>query len=87
MNLEKTQNVLTLIEQLIGSKVVLYRAPAFSFTKNTAWAFEILNEFGITHDASIFPAKHDYGGFPDFGSSEPTIIETKGFAQRVSNEC
>lgn len=73
-----TQNALTVIEQVIGEKVIMYRAPAFSFTKDTPWAFEILNELGITHDASIFPAKHDYGGFPDFGNSEPSIIETKG---------
>jgi len=73
-----TQNALTVIEQVIGEKVIMYRAPAFSFTKDTPWAFEILYELGITHDASIFPAKHDYGGFPDFGNSEPSIIETKG---------
>ena len=75
---EDTQNALTVIEQVIGEKVIMYRAPAFSITKDTPWAFEILNELGITHDASVFPAKHDYGGFPCFGNSEPTIIETNG---------
>ena len=52
-----TQNAITVIEQVIGEKVIMYRAPAFSFTEDTPWAFEILNELGITHDASIFPAK------------------------------
>jgi peptidoglycan-N-acetylglucosamine deacetylase len=75
---EDTQNALTAIEQVIGEKVIMYRAPAFSVTKETPWAFEILNELGITHDASIFPAKHDYGGFPNFGDSGPSIIETNG---------
>ena len=75
---EDTQNALNVIEQVIGEKVIMYRAPAFSITKDTPWAFEILNELGITHDASVFPAKHDYGGFPSFGNSEPSIIETNG---------
>ena len=58
----------------------MYRAPAFSITKETTWAFEILNELGITHDASVFPSKHDYGGFPSFGNSEPSIIEINGIS-------
>ena len=75
---EDTNRALNEIEQLLGEKVVLYRAPAFSITKDTPWAFEILNELGISHDASIFPSKHDYGGFPEFGNSQPSIIETNG---------
>ncbi len=75
---EDTLCALKTIEQIIGEKVIMYRAPAFSVTKDTPWAFEILNELGITHDASVFPAKHDYGGFPSFGNSEPSIIETNG---------
>lgn len=75
---EDTQNALNVIEQVIGEKVIMYRAPAFSITKETSWAFEILHELGITHDASVFPAKHDYGGFPSFGNSNPSIIKTNG---------
>jgi len=75
---EDTNRALNEIEQIIGEKVIMYRAPAFSITKQTPWAFEILNELGITHDASIFPSKHDYGGVTDFGNSVPTIIETNG---------
>ncbi len=77
---EDTKNAINVIEQIVGEKVIMYRAPAFSITEETPWAFEILNELGITHDASIFPAKHDYGGFPTFGSSEPSIIETNGIS-------
>lgn len=77
---EDTSSALNEIEKIIGEKVIMYRAPAFSITKQTPWAFEILNELGITHDASIFPSKHDYGGFPDFGNSVPSIIETNGIS-------
>ena len=75
---EDTNRALNEIEKIIGEKVIMYRAPAFSITKDTTWAFEILNELGITHDASIFPAKHDYGGFPSFGDAKPSIIEING---------
>jgi len=71
-----TRIALDTIENIIGEKVVMYRAPAFSITKDTPWAFEILNELGITHDSSVFPAKHDYGGFPNFRNLEPSLIET-----------
>ena len=30
---------------------------------------------GFVYDCSIFPAKHSYGGFPDYGKSEPAIIK------------
>ena len=75
---EDTKKALNIIEQITGEKVIMYRAPAFSITEQTTWAFEILNELGITHDASVFPAEHDYGGFPSFGSSEPSVIEING---------
>ena len=75
---EDTNRALNEIEKIIGEKVIMYRAPAFSITKDTTWAFEILNELGITHDASIFPAKHDYRGFPAFGDAKPSIIEING---------
>lgn len=75
-----TRIALDTIENIIGEKVILYRAPAFSITKDTPWAFEILNELGITHDSSVFPAKHDYGGFPNFRNREPSFIETNGIS-------
>ena len=79
---EDTRKALDVIEQVIGEKVYIYRAPAFSITENTPWAFETLHEFGITHDASIFPSKHDYGGFPSFGKSEPSLVETHGVTMK-----
>lgn len=66
------------LEQCIGKKVLSYRAPAFSIGENNKWAFEVLAECGIERDASVFPAARDFGGFPNFGSKEPTIISYKG---------
>ena len=62
------------IEQCIGKKVLGYRAPAFSITEKTPYAFEILSKNGIVYDASVFPAQRDFGGFPSFGSAVPSRI-------------
>ena len=77
--LKDTQQALNITEQIIGEKIIIYRAPAFSITKKSLWAFDILNSLGITHDASIFPAYHDYGGFPEFNIHEPSIVQTNDF--------
>lgn len=66
------------IEDAIGDKVELFRAPAFSITKNNLYAFEVLHELGFTTDCSIFPAIRDYGGMPEFGFAEPGIISYNG---------
>lgn len=66
------------IEDITGKKITIYRAPGFSITENTNWAFnELLNQ-GIEIDCSIFSAKRAHGGFPSFGSAEPTIIKFNG---------
>ena len=71
---EDTRKAVDLLEQCIGDKILSYRAPAFSIGENNKWMFEILAENGITRDASIFPAKRDFGGFPVFQSQEPCTI-------------
>lgn len=74
-----TEYSLKLIEDIIGEKVITYRAPAFSITEKTLWAFEILAELGIKYDCSVLPSSsHDYGGFPSFGKCSPSIIEING---------
>ena len=71
---EDTHAAVDAIEQCIGRKVKGYRAPAFSITENNLYAFEILAQNGIEYDASVFPAKRDFGGFPSFGYDVPTVI-------------
>lgn len=73
-----TYEAIQTIASVTGTEIEMYRAPAFSITKNTPWAFETLIDLGIKIDASIFPAHHDYGGFPHFGTAEPTKIEVNG---------
>lgn len=66
------------LEDAIGKKVKMYRAPGFSITEQTKWAFEILLEFGIEIDSSIFPAKRGHGGYPSYGEARPSLIELGG---------
>jgi polysaccharide deacetylase family protein (PEP-CTERM system associated) len=73
-----TLRALNTIENVIGEKVIIYRAPAFSITDKTPWAFEVLADLGIEYDSSVFPAAHDYGGFPSFGENSPAVINVNG---------
>ena len=71
-------NCINSIENIVGEKVISYRAPGFSIKKQNVWAFEVLNELGIKNDASIFPAPREDGGFDDFSESTPSIIKYNG---------
>ena len=73
-----TVTALKRIEDITGEKIILYRAPAFSITKKFKWAFEVLVENGIEFDCSVFPAKHEYGGFPSLGISTPALLDVNG---------
>jgi polysaccharide deacetylase family protein (PEP-CTERM system associated) len=53
------------IEDATGSAVFGYRAPGFSITQGTPWAFEEIIEVGYTFDSSVFPAHHGHGGMPE----------------------
>lgn len=64
-----------LIENAIGRKVNIFRAPGFSITKNNVWALKALVDMGFEYDCSIFPAPHDYGGMPSYGDGMPKRID------------
>lgn len=68
------------IEDLIGVKVNIYRAPGFSIKEENKWAFEELVNQGIEIDCSIFPIKRSHGGFKSFGTGKPTIINYEGYS-------
>jgi hypothetical protein len=67
------------IENVIGQKVVSFRAPAFTISEDATWAFEVLAKNGIENDCSIFPTTRTFGGFPSFGEATPTLIKYKDF--------
>lgn len=64
-----------IISELTGKPVTSYRAPGFSITAGTPWAFESLVRAGIENDASLFPTWRMHGGFRG-AMREPGWIET-----------
>jgi polysaccharide deacetylase family protein (PEP-CTERM system associated) len=52
------------LEDIIGERVFIYRAPSFSVTEQSRWALDILVEEGFSIDSSIFPIHHDRYGIP-----------------------
>lgn len=61
-----------------SSKVVGFRAPTFSLTPKTQWAYEILAEHGVTYSSSVLPARNPLFGWPDFGSHARVVLKNSG---------
>jgi polysaccharide deacetylase family protein (PEP-CTERM system associated) len=57
-----------ILEGITGSSVNGYRAPTFSITENTSWAYEILLQEGYSYSSSVYPIWHDRYGWPRFGN-------------------
>lgn len=76
---DDTRKAKSIIEDTIGKEITAFRAPAFSITKNNLFAFDVLGELGFTIDCSIFPTTRDFGGMPEYGASEPRIMEYNGY--------
>lgn len=53
------------LEDITGRPVVGYRAPAFSLTKESRWAVDIIGELGFAYSSSLLPAKNPIYGFPN----------------------
>lgn len=62
---EDTHRAKAVIEDATGKKVVGYRAPSFSVTRESSWALDILAEQGFQYDSSVFPVRHPSYGIPD----------------------
>ena len=61
---EDTSRALAAIEDAAGTAVIAYRAPSFSITNRSLWAFEILLELGFKVDSSVFPIRTPLYGIP-----------------------
>src|SRR5262249_20157505 len=61
------------IEDCIGERVVAFRSPSWSITRDSLWALDILADDGFQYDSSIFPIFHDRYGIPN-AKPHPHII-------------
>lgn len=67
-----------LLEDIIGTRVLGYRASTYSITRRSLWALDILKEAGFIYDSSIFPIRHDVYGIPDAPQIPSRIPTPKG---------
>jgi polysaccharide deacetylase family protein (PEP-CTERM system associated) len=57
-----------------GAKDIIgFRAPIFSLTKNTAWAYEVLSKLGFKYSSSVLPADNPLYGWKEFGTQVKVI--------------
>src|SRR3982750_1978171 len=61
-DVRSSKNVL---ENLIGAKILGYRAPNFSIVPGWEWTLDILIEEGYRYDSSLFPIRRSGYGYPD----------------------
>ena len=64
-----------ILEDACGEEVLGYRAPGFSITPATPWAFEEIKAAGFRYDSSVFPGPRGHGGLPG-APLAPYAIET-----------
>jgi polysaccharide deacetylase family protein (PEP-CTERM system associated) len=72
---ERLRDAKTELEDLVRLPIQGHRAPYFSITNSTLWAFEILAELGFSYDSSVVPVRYWRYGIPGF-SEVPTFIHT-----------
>ena len=61
------ERCLELLEKLGGKRPLGYRAPAFSITRGTPWAYDVLAELGFRYDSSQYDSpriRERIGGVP-----------------------
>lgn len=55
-----------LLEDIVGNPVFGYRAPSYSISRDSLWAFDELVEAGFLYDSSVFPIRHDLYGISNW---------------------
>ena len=65
------------LEGITGTSINGYRAPTFSITEKTSWAYEILLQEGFSYSSSVFPVWHDRYGWPKFGDDPRRMASGK----------
>ena len=51
------------LQDITGQRVLGYRAPSFSITRDSLWALDVIGEVGLQYDASICPARSFNGRY------------------------
>jgi len=54
------------LEAAVPVVVEGFRAPSFSISAGSLWAYDVLREEGYRYSSSVFPVRHDRYGIPSF---------------------
>ncbi len=73
---EEIARSVALLRELSGQPVRVFRAPGFSITRESFWAYPILARHGLDVDTSIVPARRDHGGVDRF-TRDPFLLRTE----------
>ncbi len=60
---EDLKKSLQILEKLSGEKILGFRAPFFSISKENLWVFDIMKKY-LKYDSSVFPVKTPLYGIP-----------------------
>lgn len=83
------------VEDIIGKSVKGYRAPSWSITPKSLWAWEILQDLGFVYDASVFPIETFLYGLPsaprfpyhpEYNGKTLNLLEVPSSTVRVLNK-
>jgi len=61
------QKNIAALERAGASQIVGFRAPIYSLTEKTSWAFDVLTDLGFEYSSSVMPAKNPLYGWESFG--------------------
>ncbi|GFO66564.1 polysaccharide deacetylase [Geomonas limicola] len=75
---EDIRRAKAVLEGITGVEVRGYRAPTYSITADSLWAFDLLIEEGFRYDSSVFPIHHDTYGIPDAPRFPHTVTRPAG---------
>lgn len=73
---EDIKKSIEVITDICRVEISGYRAPLFSIIKDSLWALDILAQYGIKYDSSIYPIKTFLFGIPD-APRFPYVISLK----------
>jgi polysaccharide deacetylase family protein (PEP-CTERM system associated) len=62
---EELQRSIDVLAGISGQPILGHRAPFFSITRRSLWAFEILRDCGVRYDSSVFPVYNYRYGIED----------------------
>jgi polysaccharide deacetylase family protein (PEP-CTERM system associated) len=70
------RRALAVTQPLVNQPILGFRAPSFTITPATSWAFDVLTRCGIRYDSSVFPIDfHPDYGFPGAPLSHYRVTE------------